>query len=178
MMLDKLDYTKKCYLLFAGLVLFFYLGYKFSFADTFVMADEITEKEEKLLWLKEKEKELPALREKMSEFEKVYAKSDSGSVRDKLTAYISEFADQNSCLVTEIPTNSSFKNDDLKIQTNTFTIKGGYIDLIRLLNLLETNYKFTAKIMSAQFYSIVDLQAKKRSLYLTIITQSFEQKTS
>ncbi len=175
-MLDKLNYKQKCYLLFAGFVLFLILGYQFSFADTFKVMSEIKEKQQKLTWLKEKEKELPALKSKMAEFEKAYSKSDSMAVRDKLTAFISDFAEKNSCLVTEIPTNSSFKNDNLKVQTNTFTIRGNFNNLLSLLNKLETDYKYVAKIMSTKFYSTKDLQTKKKNLYLTIITQSFEQK--
>lgn len=177
-MLEKLSYNQKCMFLCVSMCLFFYVGYQFSFSDTFVLKSEIREKEEKLSWLKEKEKELPVLKAKMAEFEKAYANNDSSAVRDKLTAYISEFAEQNSCLVTEIPTNSSFKNENLKVQTNTFTVKGNFKDLLTLLYTLENDYKYVAKIMSAQFYAVKDLQAKKKNLYLTIITQSFEQKKS
>jgi hypothetical protein len=177
-MLDKLNYTKKCYLILIGLVLFFYIGYQFSFSDTLELKNGISEKEEKLIWLKEKEKELPALKAKMKEFEKAYAKGDSLSVRDKLTSYISEFAEQNACLVTEIPSNTSFKNDNLNVQTNTFTIKGNFKELLTLLYTLENQHKYLAKIMSAKFFTLTDLQAKKKNLYLTIITQSFEQKRS
>jgi hypothetical protein len=176
-MLEKLDYKKKCLLLLGGFILFLYLGYQFSFSDTFVIKGEILEKEQKLSWLKEKEKELPALKMKMSEFERAYSNKDSSAVRDKLTAYISEFAERNNCLVTEIPTNSSFKNDNLKVQTNTFTVKGNFHNLLALLHKLENDYKYVAKIMSSRFYMVRDLQAKRKYLYLTIITQSFEQKT-
>jgi hypothetical protein len=137
---------------------------------------EIKSKENKLQWLKEKEKELPALKSKMAEFEKAYSKNDSMAVRDKLTAYISDFAEKNSCLVTDIPHNSSFKNDKLNIQTNTFTIKGNFHTLLALLHKLENDYKYVSKIMSARFFSVRDLQTKKKNLYLTLITQSFEQK--
>jgi len=177
-MLDKLSYKKKCYLVLVGFIGFLYIGYQFSFSDTFVMRDGIKEKEQKLAWLKEKEKELPSLKAKMAEFEKAYAKGDSLSVRDKLTSYISEFAEEHACLVTEIPNNSSFNNNDLNVQTNTFTIKGDFKGLLTLLHTLENEHKYLAKIMSAKFYSQADLQAKRRYLYLTIITQSFKQKRS
>ena len=175
-MLDKLNYKQKCYALFLGFVMFLYIGYNFSFSDTFKMVSEINEKEQKLSWLKEKEKELPALKAKMDEFEKAFSKKDSMAVRDKLTAFISDFAENNNCLVTEIPTNTSFKNDNLNVQTNTFTIKGNFNNLLSLLYKLEIEYKYVAKIMSTKFYSIRDLQKKKKELYLTIITQSFDQK--
>jgi hypothetical protein len=175
-MLDRFNYKQKSYLLFTGLVLFLFIGYKFSFSDTFIMKGQIEEKEGKLAWLKDKEKELPVLKAKMAEFEKAYSKSDSTAVRDKLTAYISDFAETNNCLVTEIPVNSSFKNDNLRVQTNTFTIKGNFNNLLSLLHKLENEYKYVAKIMSTRFYSTQDMQTKKKNLFLTIITQSFEQK--
>ena len=176
-MLDTLKYKQKCYLLFAGLLLFLFIGYRFSFSDTFTLVSEIKAKEQKLAWLKEKEKELPALQAKMAEFERAYSKGDSIAVRDKLTAYISDFAEKNNCLVTEIPVNSSFKNDNLNVQTNTFTIKGNFNNLLLLLNRLENDYKYVSKIMSARFFSLRDMQSKKKTLYLTMVTQSFEQKT-
>jgi hypothetical protein len=175
-MLEKLDYKQKCYLLFGGLVLFFIIGYQFSFSDTFKLVSDIQAKVEKLHWLKEKEKELPVLKSKMAEFERAYSKGDSTAVRDKLTAYISDFAEKNNCLVTEIPLNSSFKNDKLNVQTNTFTVKGNFYNLLALLHKLENEYKYVSKIMSARFFSIKDLQTKRKNLYLTMITQSFEQK--
>jgi hypothetical protein len=175
-MLNKLKYAQKCWLLFAGLLLFIILGFKISFSDTFTVMSEIEEKEKKLEWLKDKEKELPALKSKMAEFERAYSACDSGSVRDKLTACISDFADRNNCLVTEIPVNSSFKNNNLKVQTNTFTVKGGFNNLLILLNTLETNYKYVSRIMSARFFSQRDPQTKRKNLYLTLVTQSFEQK--
>jgi hypothetical protein len=175
-MLEKLSYKQKCYALFCGLILFCIIGYQFSFSDTFVIIGEIKVKEQKLQWLKEKEKELPALKAKMEEFENAYSKDDSSAVRDKLTAYISDFAEKNNCLVTEIPNNSSFKNDNLHVQTNTFTIKGNFYNLLSLLYKMENEYRYVSKIMSARFLSVRDLQTKKKNLYLTLITQSFEQK--
>jgi len=176
-MFGNLKYKQKCYVLFAGLILFLFVGYSFSFSDTFVLKSEIKEKEEKLLWLKDKEKELPALKARMNEFERAYSNKDSSAVRDKLTAFISDYAERNNCLVTEIPINSSFKNDNLKVQTNSFTVKGNFHNLLSLLYKLEYEQKYIAKIMSARFYTIKDLQTKKKNLYLTMITQSFEQKT-
>ncbi|MCC6370522.1 MAG: hypothetical protein IT236_05890 [Bacteroidia bacterium] len=177
-MFNKLSYKQKSYLLLAGLLLFLVVGYQFSFSYTLELNSQIKEKEQKLIWLKEKEKELPVLQAKMNEFEKAYSKTDSSSVRDKLTACISDFADKNNCLVTEIPHNSSFKNSHLKVQTNTFTIKGNFNHLLTLLYMLENDYKYLAKIMSARFFKIRDPQTKKENLYLTVISQSFEQKTN
>lgn len=163
--------------LFLGFALFLYIGYQFSFSDTFKLVGELKEKHQKLSWLKEKEKELPALKAKMAEYEKAYSKNDSIAIRDKLTAFISDFSENNNCLVTNIPINTFYKNDNLRIQTNTFTIKGNFNNLLSLLNSLEKECKYLAKIISVKFYTVRDLQKRKKELFVTLITQSFEQKT-
>jgi hypothetical protein len=172
----KLDYIKKCYALYTALALFLVLGYRFSFSDSFALGNQIHEKEKKLEWLKEREKELPALKAKLADFENAYSKNDSISVRDKLTAGISDYAENNNCLVTEIPANSSFSNNNLNVQTNTFTIKGNFKHLLTLLLTLEQKYRYVSRIMSVRFYTTRDLQTHKKNLYLTLVTQSFEQK--
>jgi len=175
-MLSSLNYKTKVYLLFGAFAAVLIFGYKFSYSDTFALMDEIGSRETKLAWLKEKEKEIPVLKARMEAFEMEFALQDSLPVRDKLTAYISDYAEKNNNLVTEIPNNSFYKSKTLKVQTNTFTIKGSYRSLVLLLDGLEENFRYMSRVMSARFYSIPDPQSKRTSLFLTIITQSFEQK--
>ena len=171
----KLTYRRKTYLLLSGFVLFLLLGYRFSFADTFRLASSIQDKETKIKWLREKEKELPSLQKKVREFDLACVGNDSLSVRDQLTAHISAFAEEHDCLVTEIPTNSEYRRENLRVKTNTFTLKGNFADLSTLLYKLETDYRYLSKVVSARYYTVHDHQSRRKYLYLTIITQSFEQ---
>lgn len=170
----KLTYSKKGLVILVGFAVFMILAYKMSFSKTFELKKEIGEKEKKIAWLKEKEKEIPFLKAKMKLIEEAYS-NDSTSIRDKLTAYISDFAETNGCLVTEIPSYTAYKSEDLNIQTNIFTIKGRFNELLSLLMAVETKFKVTAKLMSARFFSVKDMQTKKKNLYLTLVTQSFNQ---
>jgi hypothetical protein len=175
-MFKSLTYKTKLSLLLVGFLMVLVLGYNYSFSDTFKLMDGIEISESRLQWLKEKEREIPAIQESMQAFEKEFTSKDSLPVRDNLTAYISDYAEKNNCLVTEIPGNSFYKNNSLKVQTNVFTIKGTYRNLVLLLNLLEEKFTFMSKVMSARFYGITNPQNKRVELFLTIITQSFEQK--
>src|SRR5437868_10737810 len=103
----KLTYPKKSMAIVFGFIVFMILAYKLSFAKTFEVKKEIGEKETKIAWLKEKEKEIPFLKSKMKLIEEAYS-SDSTSIRDKLTAFISDFAESNNCLVTEIPSYTAY----------------------------------------------------------------------
>ena len=47
-MLSKLTYKQKCMALFLGFALFLYIGYQFSFSDTFKLVGELKEKHQKL----------------------------------------------------------------------------------------------------------------------------------
>ena len=40
---------------------------------------------------------------------------------------------------------------------------------------MEKKYNYTAKVVSAKFYSTKDLQTKQTQLYLALVTQSFKQ---
>lgn len=171
---NTLTYQQKCILALVCFILFMLLAYKFSFSKTFTVKAEIGEKEKKIQWLKEKEKEIPFLKAKMDLIEKSYAK-DSLSIRDRLTAFISDYAENNDCLVTEIPSFTAYKNSNLQVQTNVFTIRGRFIPLLKLVQEVENRFKTSAKLMSVHFMAVKDFQSKKKNLYLTLITQSFNQ---
>jgi hypothetical protein len=174
-MLTNLTYQKKCMVLAGAFLLFLLAGYQLSFSKTMALRHENAGKEKKIAWLREKEKEIPFLRSKMALVEKVYASSDSASLRDKLTAFISDFAVNNRCTVTEIPRHSTFHNGNISVETNIFTVEGHFTDLLSLEYEVESRFRILARIMSARFYSAKDLQTKHKSLYLTLITQSFNQ---
>lgn len=174
-MLNNLTYPKKVAVIFGGFILFLILAYRFSFSKTIKLYKETKIKQEKLAWLKEKEKEIPLLQTQMALLDKAYNSSDSTSVRDQLTAFISDYSEQNNCIVTEIPKKSFYSSSQLNIQTNKFVIKGSYKTLLQLMLNVETKFNYSAKVVSAKFHSIKDLQTKQTNLYLTLITQSFRQ---
>jgi hypothetical protein len=174
-MWQNFSYHKKIYAITGGFVLIMLLAYVIVFSRTFSLFKETKQKQEKLAWLKEKEKEIPLLQSQMALLDKAYNSSDSSSIRDQLTAFISDFAEQHDCMVTAIPEKSFYASSQLNVQTNKFVIKGRYHELLQLLNAVETNYNYTAKVVSAKYYSVKDLQTKQTNLYLAMITQSFRQ---
>lgn len=173
-MMTNLTYPKKCLLLLFCFVAFIVVAYKFTFSDTLRNRSEILQKKEKIAWLKEKEKEIPVLRSKIESLKNA-CQEDSLSVRDKLTAFISDYAENNDCTVVEIPVSSVYSDNNLKVETNTFTIKGNFRSLLLLESEIEKEFKLKAKVMSAHFFSSKDNQTKRKSLYLTLITQSFNE---
>lgn len=174
-MLTNLSYAKKCLVIALAFLVFLLAGYKLSFGKTMALRKEIGEKEKKIAWLREKEKEIPFLKSKMALVEKVYASNDSTALRDKLTAFISDFAVNNHCTVTEIPQHDHFNNGSIAVETNIFTVEGGFKELLSLEYELESRFRILARIMSVRYYSVKDLQSKRKNLYLTLVTQSFNQ---
>lgn len=174
-MWSNFTYSKKVYIITGAFFLFMIIAYNMVFVKTITLFKETKIKTEKLSWLKEKEKEIPLLQSQMALLDKAYNASDSSSIRDQLTAFISDFAEQNNCTVTEIPEKSFYSSLELNVQTNKFIIKGNFNQLLQLLHAMEKHYNYTAKVVSAKFYSTKDLQTKKTNLYLAIITQSFKQ---
>lgn len=170
-----MTYPKRIYAITIGFIVFLILSYIFSFSKTIKLFKDTKIKHEKLIWLKEKEKEIPAIQSQMNLLNKAYRTSDSSSIRDQLNAFISDFSENNHCWVTEIPEKNSYHGSQLDVQTNQFVIKGSFHELLKLLNAVETNFNYSAKVVSVKFYSLKDLQSKKTNLFLKIITQSFRQ---
>ena len=168
-------YKQKCVFLMGGFFLFLILAYQLSFSETLSNRKEMKEREVKISWLKEKEKEAPLLQTKLSQISNVCREGDSSSVRDKLTAFISDFADKHDCMVTEIPQAHYYASQNSKIETNSFAVKGTFRDLLRLERAVEQNFGVLARVVSANFYTIRDHQSKKKNLFLKITTQSFTQ---
>jgi len=177
-MLSQLTYINKCYAIILIFVGFIVLGYKLSFADTFVLISELSQKKTELETLQHQEKEIPEMKSALEELNKFNNTNDTVSPRDKLTHFISNFSENNSCIVTEIPNQSIYKDKDLIIETNVFIIKGNFHNLIKLLNELEIKFRHIAKIMSGKFYISRDLTNKKTNLYLNVVAQSFNQKAA
>lgn len=174
MMLSKFTYPQKCALVLGGFAMFLLVAWKLAFSNTLALGAEIKKQEDKISWLKEKEKEIPFLKAKMDLIGKA-GDNDSLPVRDRLTAYISDFAENNGCVVTEIPSFTAYKANGMQVQTNIFTIRGRFIPLLQLVQELEGRFRTSARLMSLRFNTVRDLQNKKKNLYLTLITQSFNQ---
>jgi hypothetical protein len=173
-MFDKFTYQKKCLTIGIGFILCLVIIYKLSISKTIETEGNINEKEEKLAWLKAKEKEIPLLKKNISLINKI-CREDSVSIRDRLTSFISDYAESNNCTVTEIPHAIKYKSNNIAVETNLFTIKGNFKDLIQLENLLEKEFNVIAKVLSARLFCIQETQSKKKNLYLSVITQSFNQ---
>lgn len=173
--MNKLSFPKKCLLALLCFVMSIALAYKLSFAKTIELRASTAEKEKKIGWMKEKEKELPALKARIALLEKAYREGDSTSVRDRLTAFISGYADDTHCTVTEIPTSKAYKASQLMVETNVFTIRGGFKELLQMEHAVEKEFGMMAKVVSARFYSVKDMQSKRRNLFLCLTTQSFRQ---
>lgn len=174
-MWENLTYPKKVYAIIGGFIAIMLIAYMLVFSKTIALFRDTKTKHEKLAWLKEKEKEIPVLQSQMALLDKAYNSSDSSSIRDQLTAFISDFAEQHDCVVTAIPEKALYASSELHIQTNKFVVRGKYQQLLQLLHAVETNYNYTAKVVSVKYYSVKDLQTKQTNLYLAMITQSFRQ---
>jgi hypothetical protein len=174
-MLRGLTYRQKGLAQLGCFLLFVIVGYNFSVKRTLELKEDISAKNQKLEWLREKETEIPFLKAKIASIEKSYNSSDSSSVRDKLTAFISDFSEAHQCVVTEIPTCRTFKKDKMLVETNFFTVSGKFHDLLVLQHEVETKFKYLAKLTSIRFFSLKEMNTKRKKLFVTITAQSINK---
>jgi hypothetical protein len=171
----KLTYKQKSVAQFGGFLLFLLVAYNFSVTRTLELRKDITEKSQKIDWLREKEEEIPFLKAKIASIERSYNSNDSSSVRDKLTAFISDFSETHQCTVTDIPVCKVYKKDNMTMETNFFTVSGRYHELLKLQHEVETKFRYITKLRSVRFFSIKEINTKRKKLFMTITAQSINK---
>lgn len=172
----KLTTKNKYYALIVSLILFLFAFYKFSLSETINLLNLTNKNEEKLSWLKSKEKQIPFIKANLTKYENAYSGNELIFVREKLTKYISDFANKNNgCIVVEIPVNNFINIENLIVETNAYTVKGNYHQLLKLLSEMELNFKYLAKIVNIRFFVSTDRNFNKKQLFITIITQTYRK---
>ncbi len=70
-----------------------------------------------------------------------------GDIQQSIMGVVTGYCNQNELTLEEFPTPASEKNNGITIETNVFTIEGGFNKLLDLVYLFEQKYKL-GKIVS------------------------------
>lgn len=87
---------------------------------------------------------------------------------------ISDFCKKNNLILASFPTATKVKKKDFFIYTNEVTIKGNFVDLIQLLNFLETTPNI-GRISSVHYKKRKDLTTKKEELFMTMYIELLDK---
>ena len=92
-------------------------------------------------------------------------------LHQQLLGVISSYCQKNRLVIKAFPEIHSYARNDLAIETNMIVIEGGYIKLLKLLYMLETQKQF-GKIASVDFSSYFDRKSKRYKLTMKLYIQN------
>ncbi len=173
-MLQNLTYKKKYYLLLAFTALFAVLAYKWAFSKTITLYVQNRQLENRVKEADNAPARFSALRSKLSAINHVIETRQTDSVQgvhDFLLATLSRYCKENNTVLKSFPETSVYRQGDFEIETNSFTVQGDFISLLKLVYLLEQKER-TGKVSSVVFQSGKDNDLQRTVLTATVYLQT------
>ena len=105
------------------------------------------------------------LEKKHLELDQVIGKSINldSDLHKQLLERVGNYCERYTVTLREFPALHSFKQQNFVIETSSFNVEGGFIMILKLLRLLETEYKI-GKVVSIDFYTEKNPKTKQTEL--------------
>lgn len=182
-MFNGLTYKKKNKYLAVGVILFAIFSYKMAFQNTIAVYQNVQSLEEQLRQAEDAPQKVNALRQQMMSIDQVLgkggaettlsAKSDT-NVQQKLLGIVTDYCSKGDVVLREFPKTMQKTQDDYLVETNVFTVEGGFTKLLGLIYSLEQKSRI-GKIASVNFLSKKDFKTKSLTLTSTIYLQNVKK---
>jgi hypothetical protein len=176
---NNLSYrTKSKYLLVGGLI-FLLLAYMLAFSKTVNLYIENSNLKKKLIIAEEAPEKRRLMEVKSNVLKEKLSSYFADSLRDKdhLLEVVSYFCQKNNLLLKKFPNEEFYEEKEFIVGTTEMKIEGNFINLLKLLYLLEQK-EAVGRVSSSSFDMVFDNKRKKNVLVLTIYLQTLKIKTN
>lgn len=175
-MLTNMPYRKKLILLGAGAFLFALFAYVLSVKKTVNVISEYHSTKEVLESNINSAEQVDALQTKLSELERYFGvnKNASDNFHETLLETVSVFCNENKLVLKNFPEAMIYNSGEFSIETDPVIVKGGYVNLVKLIYELEQKNKL-GNVASVAFETVVDSKTKTKSLILKIYVQNISK---
>lgn len=176
-MFKNLTYKQKNKLLIVAFVFVLFLLYTISIKRTvnnyFIHSDNLKQLEEATLaptLVSQLKEELATINSKLGTQRK-----GEGNNSDRLIELVTNYCNENNAVLMEFPQMESAIKDDLVVETNKFTLSGNFQNLLKLVYLLEQEYKL-GKVASVNYKMVKNYKARENILTATVYVQNIKKK--
>jgi hypothetical protein len=98
-------------------------------------------------------------------------------VREDLLGFLTSYCQSSGIVLREFPQTEIKKDNDLQVETNTFTVEGHYVKLLQLVYQLEQKKKI-GNVSSVIYQAKKDNTTKRLILTVTIYLQNIKKQVS
>ena len=176
-MLKEVSYKNKNRFLMAGVLLLLVILYPLSFKPSFLLYKKCSYMRQQVSLAKDAPIRVAILRNQEKEFDHVLGitKGEDNS-QERILSTIADYCQENKILLKEFPKTISKQEKEYLIETNYFTIEGGFVKLLKLCYELEQKNK-VGKIASVNYELKKDYKTQEDFLTAMIYIQNIKKLT-
>lgn len=177
-MFKTLSYKKRNKLLLIAASFLAVVVYFLAIKKSIVVIKQYRALKEQLQIASDAPQKAAELQKKLAELDHVLEQQQqtTTSVQETLLGFITNYCQNNNLILREFPKTIHVNEKDFLIETNVFTVEGGFLKILPMIYLLEQKNKI-GKIASVNFQTKKDFKTKNTALTATVYLQNVSKKT-
>lgn len=170
-MLNRFTHKQKWYMVLAGIILLFVISWKLSFYETFKVWSRVSGSKQRLALAATTPERNKQLEQDLHRLDLLTGNIPrGGDTRQILLAHLSTLCNKYNVSLVNMREPVTKTNAGYVVVLHQIRLSGGYYDLVRSLNELESCFP-EGKVAGVQFYTRKHLITKKAILYLELWLQ-------
>lgn len=169
----KLTYKQKNKLLIAVIILFTWVAWSVSFKETVSLYNECTDMEDRLRLAADAPQKIKEIELKLAEI-KHFSDQNADtelSTQQQILNTLTAYCRTTGTVLKEFPQTSVKEQNGLTIETNVFVTEGNFINLLKLIYLLEQK-EHIGQTASVEFISKKDFKTQRIGLTAKVYLQN------
>jgi len=155
----------------AGMVILFWMGFKFGITRTLQLKNQLDNMENKLAEIQDAPARLHSIEARPEELNRLIGDVSVDKVSPYLVEKIGKYCKKHSLVFSNMPRKHIFKKEDFTVATYTIKVEGSFNKILPLLHELEHSTS-VGKVRSVVFESEYVLREKRKILEGTFYIQS------
>jgi len=173
-MKTSLNNKNKSIILVIGFFIFLIITYNIALKQTVNVWDQYISLQKDLMQANYAPSERIILKKEIIQIDSVIGNTQRLATSQELILNeLVNYCKTNQLKVREFPKTHSINDGDFEIETNTVTVEGNFIELLKLLYAFE-HKRFAGKLASAKFQLNEDISSHRKYLTLTFYIQNFK----
>jgi hypothetical protein len=170
-MLNRFSYRQKWHMLLTGCIFLYVIAWKLSFHETLKVWRDVSISKQRLALASNAPARNKQLEQDLHQLDLLTGnKPRGGDTRQMLLSHLSTLCNKYNVSLVNMGEPVYNSNAGYVVVLHQIRMSGGYLDLVRSLNELESCFT-EGKVASAQFYTRKNLITKKAILYLEVWLQ-------
>lgn len=172
-----MNITQKNGLLAAGFVLFMWIAYAFAIKPMLMLKNEVQQLDFQNEQQQHAMQQLQLLQLQNKAYDSLlahYKMNNSVSLQSGLLEIVNDYCLAHKLIIISFDEAHSFEKNNQSLNTYTFTVRGGYLNILKLIYNLEQNYKF-GKVSGVYFEKKKNYRTYRSYLDCQVVLQRIKQ---